>query len=436
MLNYFTDPILRAPTIGCMLMCLAAALVGSIMFVRRRSLVGETLAHSSYPGVVIAVMLGAMFDEKFLMILVVFGALSFSLLGLWVVDFLENKFKVSSDSALCFVLSSAFGIGITVASRMQFSNAVLYKKIQVYFYGQAATMTDEYIFVYGALVLLILLALVLFYKEIQATYFDRSFSESIGLKTKVIDAVVLILVALSIIVGIRTAGFILVSGMLIAPSVAARQFTHNFGKMIFLSALFGVSGGFLGNYFSVELALIFADQVDVRFFSLPTGPMIVLVAMVFCVLAMLLAPERGFLPRIVRALEFRFKCAQENILKTIWRFGNGEGLSLVKIMSFQSMSLWYLRLVIYSLKRYVKKQEGNYILTQEGRGRAGRIVRLHRLWELYLVDALGIGEERVHRSAEEMEHIITPQIERELTEMLHDPKKDPHHQPIPPRGAL
>lgn len=61
----------------------------------------------------------------------------------------------------------------------------------------------------------------------------------------------------------------------------------------------------------------------------------------------------------------------------------------------------------------------------------GKIVRLHRLWEVYLVDYLGIGAERVHRSAEEMEHIITPELETKLTLILNNPKYDPHHQLIP-----
>ena len=75
-----------------------------------------------------------------------------------------------------------------------------------------------------------------------------------------------------------------------------------------------------------------------------------------------------------------------------------------------------------------------YHLTQEGKIRAANIVRLHRLWEVYLVH-MGQGVEKVHHSAEEMEHILTPDLERRLTEFLQDPKHDPHLQPIP-RGDV
>ena len=79
----------------------------------------------------------------------------------------------------------------------------------------------------------------------------------------------------------------------------------------------------------------------------------------------------------------------------------------------------------------MKKECDGYRLTPFGIKRGGQIVRLHRLWEVYLVNALGLGVERVHKSAEEMEHILTPEIERKLTELLDDPKQDPHLQPIP-----
>ena len=69
-------------------------------------------------------------------------------------------------------------------------------------------------------------------------------------------------------------------------------------------------------------------------------------------------------------------------------------------------------------------------LTKEGKRRAEKLIRLHRLWEVYLVH-MGQHSKRVHRSAEEMEHILTPEIEKELLILLDDPKKDPHEQPIP-----
>jgi len=85
---------------------------------------------------------------------------------------------------------------------------------------------------------------------------------------------------------------------------------------------------------------------------------------------------------------------------------------------------------------WIKQTSEGFSLTPDGSHRAAKIVRLHRLWEVYLVNDLGIEVERVHRNAEEMEHIITPEIERQLIVLLNDPKQDPHHQPIPPQEGL
>ena len=81
---------------------------------------------------------------------------------------------------------------------------------------------------------------------------------------------------------------------------------------------------------------------------------------------------------------------------------------------------------------WIIQQRGKgYALTEDGRRRASRLIRLHRLWELYLASSVKMGEEKVHRSAEEMEHILTPEIENTLAQLLKNPKVDPHKQPIP-----
>jgi manganese/zinc/iron transport system permease protein len=161
--------------------------------------------------------------------------------------------------------------------------------------------------------------------------------------------------------------------------------------------------------------------------------MIVIVASLICLFSLMFAPKRGLLLRLGRIMRFRYRRICENILKAIWRFGADQKVSFEAIAKNQSASFLYLRFVLNSLvnQGWVKRVEGGYCLTPEGVLWAARIVRLHRLWEVYLVDYLGVGAERVHRSAEEMEHTITPELEAMLTLILNDPKYDPHHQPIP-----
>ena len=422
-LHYFTDPVLQAPTIGSILMCLSSALVGVIVFLRKRSLLGEALSHAAYPGVVLSVLFMAVFfpdssDGVALAILV--GAFITSLLGLWVIEKMERKFKVKNDAALCFVLSVFFGVGVLVASRIQFSYALWYKTVQIFLYGQAATMISIHVMIYAVLSLVLLICLFLLYRHIQMTIFDRDFSKSVGVPISWIDTMLFLLLVFAIVIGIRSVGVVLMAGMLIAPAVAARQFSNRFWIVLIWAGLIGAFSGFLGNYLSLEMPAWGNWK-----FSLPTGPMILLSATAICILALLLAPQNGFLSRMVRIYRFRKQRLEENLLKFLWRQGGEASEEELK-----HLKSWV------ALRRL--KRQGWIVthpkvrLTQDGRLKAAHIVRLHRLWEVYLVH-IGQGVEKVHRNAEEMEHIITPELEKELEELLGHPKQDPHAQPIPPK---
>lgn len=436
---YFTDPILRAPTIGSMLMCLSAAWVGVIAYLKKQSLLGEALSHASYPGVIFGALLGSLAlngDEQWFLVplMGMVGAFATSLAALYCIHYLERSHKIKSDSAMCFILSAFVGVGITLASRVQFSHTSLYKQSINYLYGQAATMTDIHIALYGILSVLVISLILLLYKELKVLTFDRDYAKSLGLNVKALDAIVFFLLTIAIVVGIRSVGVVLMSAMLIAPAVAARQYTHRLIYLLLISGLFGIVSGLLGNILSVEVTNHLQTLFPKDRLSIPTGPMIVLVATVICAISLLFAPERGLVIRLARIAYFRYLCLVENVMKTMWRMGKGLWYSVNDIRCYQTVSYLSLRFVFYRLSKqgWVEQRGNRYRLTTDGIHRAAHIVRLHRLWEVYLADYLGVGSERVHRSAEEMEHILTPELEKELTKLLEDPKIDPHRQPIPP----
>jgi manganese/zinc/iron transport system permease protein len=436
--HYLTDPVLQAPTIGSMLMCLSSALVGVIVFLRKRSLLGEALSHATYPGVVLSVLFMATFfplSSDWVALAILIGAFLTSLLGLWVIEKMERRFHVKNDAALCFVLSVFFGVGVLVASRIQFTHALWYKTVQIFLYGQAATMTDIHVWIYALLALLLIALLFILYRQIEMVIFDRDFSKTVGVAIRSIDALLFLLLVLAIVIGIRSVGVVLMAGMLIAPAVAARQLSHRLWAVFLFAAAIGAFSGFLGNYLSVEIPEWGNRQGWDWKFSLPTGPMILLSASTLCLFALLFAPQNGLISRLLRILRFREQCMRENLLKYLWRRGIAGDAPLSAIKEWQPLSFFQMRLLVWRLKRqgWIEESATHVIrLTKDGRLRAAHIVRLHRLWEVYLV-SLGQGAEKVHRSAEEMEHIITPELERELSELLGDPKQDPHAQPIPPK---
>lgn len=431
-LSFFTDPILRAPTIATMLMCLTSSLIGVILFIRKRMLLGEALSHAAYPGVVLSCVAAAAlfsFPGEDHGVLILLGAALFSFLGLLGVDLVERKLSVHSDAALCLILSTFFGLGVLVASRLQVTNALWYKQIEIFLYGQAATLLDSHVIIY-LLFAAVAIAFVFFlYRPIELINFDRDFAKSMGVKTVWIEMTTFFLLILSIVVGMRCVGVVLMSGMLIAPAVAARGWTSRLSSFFVVSALFGMVSAFLGNYLSVILPL----WIKAEGLALPTGPMILLVAASFAIFSLLLAPRTGLVSRMVRILSFRRQCQLENLLKALWKRGEKTLFTYWQIAAFAQGSWLFRSLLVFRLYRqgWLEKSGGLWRLSLDGWNRASHIVRLHRLWEVYLVDYLGQNVSKVHQNAEEMEHIITPELEQELTELLQNPTVDPHQQPIP-----
>jgi manganese/zinc/iron transport system permease protein len=431
MIEFFTNPILRAPTIATLLMCLSASLIGVLVFLKKRSLLSETLSHTTYPGVILA-LIGLHFfsiDENS-SLLILGGAFLTAWSGCLLLKFLEKKAKLKEDSALSFVLTSFFAIGITLGSLVQAYLPQEWQKVHTYLYGKIATMTDFYIVLYTSFFLIVVLTTILFFKELKVFLFDHNFAITSRMNIKIMEHFFIFLSVLAVVCGMRSVGLVLISAMLIAPAVFARAFTDNLKMLFFLSAMMSLVSAFFGIFLSLKLSTYYQ-------LSIPVGPIIVLMASFLSILALLFAPKRGLILRYCRMLKFQFDSLNENLLKMLWREQN-KHFCFSSMASFSGISKFYLWFALLNLQRRgdIKKIEGNYFLTTEGQKFGAKIVRLHRLWEVYLVSYLGIHAQKVHKSAEEIEHILTPDLEKALTDLLDNPNRDPHDQPIPPNEAI
>lgn len=431
----FTDPIFRGPMWGSILMSFSTALVGAITFIRKKSLVGETLAHATFPGVALGMLIGgSLFPDSDLMafVCILIGAFISSITAQYFVEKLIKK-QEKPDVTLCYILASFLGLGVLIASVMQQSYVIWYRKIQIFFYGQAATMTDLHIYIYGALSIFVTLIILVFNRAFKSVCFDAIFSESIGIKRDIVMQLSSVLLALAIVIGIRSVGVVLITGMLIAPAVAAKFLTRKFSRFLALSALIGVVSSVLGNYLATT-----GSSNEGGHHYLPTGPSAVIIASLIAFISLVIAPEKGLLMKAIRRWNFQKGCILENLLKAFWR-REDRSVNFRQIADWKIADSWILHRALKKLLRqgWIKKAEDKrYCLTEDGRKKASYIVRLHRLWELYLAEYLGNDLEHIHHSAEEMEHLITPDIEEKLTKLLLNPKKDPHKQPIPEKEFL
>ncbi|MCB1119250.1 MAG: metal ABC transporter permease, partial [Chlamydiia bacterium] len=282
LVEYFTDPVLRAPTIGSLLMCLSASLVGVIVFLRRQSLIGEVLSHASYPGVILGItLIGSLSidpeQQLITLTIVLFCASLTAWLGLKMIHWMTYRLKIRQDASLCFTLSTFFGVGLCLASEIQFAYPSFYKQVLSFLFGQVATMTEIHVMAYTLLAVVVCGVIFSFYKELKVTLFDRHLAKSLGLNVGLIDEIVTILIVIAVVAGIRSVGVVLMAAMLIAPAIAARQYTHSLSTLFILSGIFGLISGFGGTYLSFEFSMYWGSALN-QLFSFPSGPMIVLTA--------------------------------------------------------------------------------------------------------------------------------------------------------------
>ena len=395
-----------------MFMAVGTALIGVLLFLRRRSLIGETLSHAAFPGLLVGIFFSTLLPKsssEMSFIGMTLGAGVFAFFGMKCVSWMEKYCKANADTALTFILASFMGFGILLASILQKSHPVDYRQALLYLYGQAATISIVQSLLYQYFALFLIFFMIAFYPYLKIICFDTPHAQTLGINYKPIENGIFFLLVITIILGIRSVGVMLMAGMLIGPAASARPWAKSLSSMLAIAAVFGAASALLGNILSFKLSR--------TSFSLPTGPMILLSASSLCIISLLIAPQRGLIVRIVRMQLFRFRSKMENGLKLIWK-KPGSSPQISPLIRFS------LRL------RGWLTSEGR--LTPQGKIRAQRIVRLHRLWEVYLVEYLGQNVEKVHRTAEELEHLFSPTLEQELSQLLNYPLKDPHEQPIPP----
>ena len=276
-LQMFQSYTFQVVTMGCILLGIISGVVGSFAVVKKQGLIGDGISHSTLPGVVIAFLLIGVKDTKMMLL----GALIAGLLSAMFVFSIVKNSRVKFDSALAVVMSVMFGLGTLLLSYSQSMPNANQAGLKNYIYGQAANMlsTDvEAMLFVGAIVLIIVM---LFWKEMKLVAFDSEYATTIGYNVSFVNALMILLLVLAIIIGIQTVGVILMSAMLIAPAVAARQWTNKFSVMVILSAVFGAVSGGVGSLISIM------DN------KLATGPIIVVVATFIAMFSILLSPKRG-----------------------------------------------------------------------------------------------------------------------------------------------
>jgi manganese/zinc/iron transport system permease protein len=258
----------------------------------------------------------------------------------------------------------------------------------------------------------IIVAVLLFYKEFKALIFDAHFLQSLGIRARVVDLILMGLIVLTVMVGLQAVGVVLIAAMLITPAVAARFWTDRLHTMVVVAATIGGVAGVAGT-----LVSSLAPRI-------PTGPVMVLAATAAFVCSAVLAPRRGLLAHWRRRRQNARRESRQHLLRAWMELGEAQGeISSLEVEKLASQLSWTSRETARQLRRLRRqglatRVEGRWELTSEGRAQGEFVLKSHRLWEHYLVYRDILATDHVDRPADEVEHLLTPQILAQLEELL------------------
>jgi len=410
-LEFFTltDPNIRYVVLGTMLLTSSAAIVGTFTLLKKKALLGDATAHAAFPGICIAFMLTGTKHPIYLAI----GAFTTGWIALLLIDILIKHSKIKEDIATALLLSVTFGIGTLLLSIIQNTSNAAQLGLNNYLFGKAAALLSEDLLILGILSIAILLTVAGFFKEFTLIAFDKAFAESIHMRVSLLEFVFTSLIVLAIVIGIRAVGIVLMAAMLITPAAAARFWTDRLTKMIGLAAFFGAISGLLGSFISYI------------FPGMPTGPWIVLVITAIAYVSFLFAPHKGLMAKKLRQHRHQQKILRENILKLFYEIGEKEGnfftnRTVEELVQHRPIPRHKLIKGLAFLERcsFIHFKGDKWRLTGAGKNEGERITQQHRLWELYLTKYLQTNPAYIHENAELIEHVLTPELVKELNKLL------------------
>jgi len=273
--SYTTQMVL----LGTALLGLASGIAGTFAVLRKESLIGDGLSHAALPGVVIAFLLTGIKDIEVLII----GAALSAITAAWLITITVENSKIKFDGALATILSAFFGLGMVLLTYLQSLNNAGQAGLSKFIFGQAATILARDVYITSAAALIIIVLTALFWKELKLISFDVEYAKTLQIPVTFTLILYRSLLIMTIIIGIQSVGAILISSLLIAPAVGARQWTNKLGTMCTLAGLFGMVSAMGGTLWSTTVQ------------KLPTGPAIIVILSVIVLLSLIFAPNRGML---------------------------------------------------------------------------------------------------------------------------------------------
>lgn len=285
----WSDHTVRTVVLGGAMIGGISGALGCFAYLRKQSLVGDVVAHSSLLGIVVAFWIGfAITGEGSRSLWVLMpGAILAGLASLLLTKIITQWTPLKPDAGLGVMLAIFFGTGMMLLRWMQRSQPPIPGRsgLDDYLFGMAAAMTNDDLTMIAALGASAMFVMLLAWNRLKVLAFDEGFAAGLGLKVQRLEVILLTLLVIGIVIGLQTVGVVLMIALLVAPAGAARQWTRHLGPMVAVASLIGSLCAAAGAFISATGR------------HLPTGPVIVLLLLLTFVVSILIAPRRGLLVR-------------------------------------------------------------------------------------------------------------------------------------------
>jgi len=236
------------------LIAILCSVLGVFLVLRRLSLIGDGLSHVTFGSVALALLL------RFQSVYTSLAAIPCVLIAAIGILKIADKARIYGDAAIGIVSSLGIAVGILLASLAGGFNVDLFS----YLFGNILSISRAELVVTACLFMVVLLSVAFFYNELFAITFDEELAVTSGVRVERINAVLVLLTALTVVLAMKVVGIMLISALLILPAVSALQLARGFKTAILLSACLGVASVIGGIFLSF-------------FMDLPTGATIIII---------------------------------------------------------------------------------------------------------------------------------------------------------------
>jgi ABC-type Mn2+/Zn2+ transport system permease subunit len=249
-----------------------SGVVGAYVVTRGMAFLGDALAHSILPGVAIAFLVGGSSGQSLLI-----GGLAAGIVSALGIGFLTRGERLAQDTAIGIVFAGMLALGIGIISKNQ-SFAVDLSHVLI---GNILAVSPDDLTMIALIAALITGIIVVFYKEFLLASFDATLVQTLRLPGELLRLLLLVLLAVTIVIGVQVVGVALVAAMLVTPAATARFFTQRLHRMMLLGALLGAGSGIVGLYVSWHLGIA------------PSAAIVLTMTAAF-LLAFFFAPGKGY----------------------------------------------------------------------------------------------------------------------------------------------